>query len=373
MTHRPRRGAGPLAASGLAAIALCVAGLAGATGPAERVFKNAFDPPRAMARGGSTHNWYALGPGCEREPFGIIANYHLPGVRTRVLKQLAGLRAAGQDRISVSLYHQRSPIASPDGRVTGTVLDSTGGRLHPQMEQNLLDYLLDLRFAAFSEVIFRYHPQGANDVRNEDGWNDSLRDENWSLIRSIEPLLTGAGLRHRTDLFAEGMPRARNVGSVIVDDVPHFEDWSDYARFVWRAYVAEFGTANTLGFSFVSDSDRTRIDARAKHMDYIYGSQRPPVLGFSLYGETGGRDEGWIFREYQRQLEDEGWGALDWIITESWYNDPRAAKLIQAAIGETGQPVRFLIQWPVTRDSECSRDVTEALPLRFEAFSDRGF
>lgn len=336
------------------------------------LFEGDFEAPQAKARGGSTLNWYRLGPSCDREPYGIIANYHEPGVRVRVRKQLIALRASGQDRISVSLFHQRPEVPSPDGRVTGTVLDSSGGFLHPQMQQNLVDYLSDIRAAAFVELVFRYHPQGANDVRNELGWNASLRDENWSLIASIEPLLRASGMRHTTDLFAEGMPRARNVSSVIFDNVPQFRDWSDYARFVWRAYSEAFGRERTMGFSFVTDSDALRIDARARHMDYIYGSQRPAVLGFSLYGE-GERDEGWVFREYQRQLVDEGWGGLDWIITESWYDDPVAAESISAALGETGQPVRFLIQWPVRRNDACSLDVTESTPLHYSAFIERGF
>ncbi len=326
----------------------------------------------AITRGGSTLNWYRLGPACDREPYGIIANYDRPGVRWKVIKQLIGLRVAGQDRISLSLFHQRPDVPSLDGLVTGTVLDSTGGRLHPKIERNLVELLDDIRLVGFAELLFRYHPQGPNDVRNEEGWNDSLRDENWSLIASIEPLLLASGIRYRTDLFAEGMPRSRNVGSVIFDNVPHFEDWSDYARFVWRAYVAEFGTANTLGFSFVSDSDDTRIDARAKHMDYVYGSIRPEVLGFSLYGDDR-RDEAWIFREYRRQLEDEGWGDLDWIITEAWYDDAEAGALIADAIAETGKTVWFLMQWPVERGSACSNDVTVATPLRYSAFADQGF
>ena len=375
MNHAPRLGAGRPHRARRLGVALLLGGALGlglGSGVARPLFTSNFETPRAEARGGSTLNWYRLDPGCEREPYGIIANYHEPGVRRRVRKQLFALRMAGQDRISVSLYHQRPEIPSADGRVTGTVLDSSDGRLHPQMEQNLLDYLADIRRAAFVELVFRYHPLGPNDVRNEEGWNDSLRDENWSLIASIEPLLRASGMRYSTDLFAEGMPRARNVSSVIFDNVPQFEDWSDYARFVWRAYADTFGTDNTLGFSFVSDTNATRIDARARHMDYIYGSRRPARLGFSLYGSPD-RDEAWIFREYRRQLEDEGWGSLDWVIAETWYHDATAAKAIQAAIGETGKRVDFLVQWPVQRDSDCNPDVTEATPLRFDAFIERGF
>lgn len=329
-------------------------------------------PGPAHGRGGSTLGWYRLGPGCEREPYGIIANYDKRGVRWKVIKQLIGLYVSGQDRISISLFHQRAQRPTSDGRVTGTVLDSTGGRLHPQIERNLAALLDDIRLIGFSELLFRYHPQGVNDVRNQLDWDDSLRDENWSLIASIEPLLRASGLAYRTDLLAEGMPRARNIGSVIFDNVPHFRNWSDYARFIWRAQVETFGIANTLGFSFVSDVDGTRIDARAKHMGYIYGSSRPEVLGFSLYGDDR-RDEAWIFREYHRQLVDEGWGDPGWIITETWYDDAEASAAIADAIAATGKTVRFLMQWPVERGSACSGDVSVATPLRYAAFSWLGF
>lgn len=335
------------------------------------LFSGGFEVLPPPERGGSTFNWYRLGPGCDREPWGILANYHEAGVRAWVRQQLMELRASGQDRISLGLFHQRAEPPSADGRVTGTVLDSSAGRLHPQMEHNLIDLLADIRAAAFAELVFRYHPQGRNDVRNEDGWDDSLRDENWSLIASVEPLLQRSGVPWVTDLFAEGMPRARTIGSIILDNVPQFEDWSDYARFVWRAYTDAFGTANTLGFSFVSDTDARRIDARARHMDYIYGSRRPAQLGFSLYG--GSRGEDWIFREYRRQLEDEGWGDLPWIITETWYDDPLAAGRIRKAMEANRKQVRFLIQWPVERHSTCSEHVSVAPPRGFSAYLDRGF
>lgn len=341
-------------------------------GSAESFFANGFESARAVSRGGSTLNWYRLDPGCVREPYGIIANYHEPGVRAQVVEQLVELRAAGQERLGVSLYHMRPTDPSVDGRVTGTVLDSTGGRLHPQMMQNLGDYLADIRAAGFGELLFRYHPQGPNDVRNEQGWNSSLRDENWSLIASIEPLLLESGLLHRTDLLAEGMPRARNIGSVIIDNEPQFGDWSRYARHIWNAYADAFGTARTIGFSFVSDTDGTRIDARAKHMGYVYGSRRPGVLGISLYG-TPTRDEAWIFREYRRQLVDEGWGDPGWIVAETWYDDSNSAAAIVAAMNTTRQRVWYLLQWPVERDNGCSPDVSVGTPSGFGAFSSRGF
>jgi hypothetical protein len=344
---------------------------------AETAFANGFESARAVARGGTNLHWFRLGEGCVREPYGIIANYHEPGVREITLDQLISMRAAGHERINTGIYHLRPDTPTVDGRVTGTILDSTGGRLHPQMQQNLIDFLADIRDAGFSEILFRYFPQWRNDVRNGMPFDNSLLDENYALIASIEPLLQAAGMAYRTDLFAEGMPRARVfTGGIIIAGEPNNSAWSNYARAIWQRYFREFGLANTVGMSFVSDVDGTRIDSRVAHLNYVYrvdGTVRlPPVFAFSFYGDSS-RDEGWIFRRYQRRLRDAGLSGTGWIISESYFNDPAAANSLIAAMAATNQKVWYLTQWPLQRGPQCSTDVSVAPPVAFDAFLQRGF
>lgn len=365
------------------ALGLLLAGAA-SHADAQANFSDGFESARAIWRGGSNLVWHDLGPGCEREPYGIIPNYHEPGVRSRVRGQLLDLRAAGQENLALGLFHLRADTAvDAAGRITGTLLDSTGGQLHPRQRQNLVDFLADIRDAGFASVVFRYHPQGGNDPRQWEAFGareQDLLEENWSLIRSIEALLQQSGLAWGTDLLVEGMPRARIIelpgNDYIEPDRPHREGWSRYAREVWRRYSTEFGTAHTFGYSFVSDTDDVRIDARVEHMDYVYtvdGERRLPLgLALDIYG-TAERDEGWIFRAYHRHLRDEQFGELVWAITESYYDDAQAARALRDAMTDTGQAVFYLTQWPLQRGSGCDPNVTVAPPTGYSNYLRFGF
>lgn len=352
--------------------------LLGATGAqAQTIFRDGFEPGMPAGRGGSNLVWHDL-QGCEREPYGVIANYHEPGIRTRVRGQLAQMRANGQERISIGLFHLRG---TPDaaGRISGTILDSSGGMLHPQQRANLAALLADVRDAGFASFVFRYHPQGANDPRSWADFDADRFEENAALIESLEPLLAASGLPYGTDLMVEGMPRARIVelpgNSVILPDEPAREPWSRYARELWARYVHAFGTAHTVGFSFVSDTDDLRIDARAEHVPHVYTVDGvltlPVVMAFDLYG-TPQRDEGWIFERHHTHLADEGLASLPWVITEAWYDDAPAADAIGDAIKATGRPVLFLTQWPLRRAAACEH-VDVAPPVDYANWRNHGF
>jgi hypothetical protein len=368
-----------------ACAAAVLASLVLATGvQAQAIFRSGFESATPIVRGGSNYVWYQLGPGCDREPYAIIPNYHESGVRDLVRAQLIEMRASGQENLSLGLFHLRAPgAADAVGRVTGTLLDSSGGTLHPRMRQNLDEFLLDIREAGYSSIVFRHHPQGANDPRqwsNFGAAEQDLLEENWGLIRSVELQLQQSGLAWGTDLMVEGMPRARIIelpgNDVIAPDQPHMEGWSRYAREVWRRYSTEFGTARSFGFSFVSDTDDTRIDARVEHMDYVYtvdGVRRFPIgLALDIYG-TPSRDEDWIFRAYHRHLRDEGLGGMVWVIAESWYDDALAAQRLGDAMTATGQQVFLLTQWPLQRAATCDPNVSIAPPVDYAAYRSRGF
>lgn len=357
---------------------------AAAPAAAQAIFGSGFEPAKATLRGGSNYIWYALGAQCEREPFAIVPNYHEPGVRDLVRVQLQQMREGGQENLSLGLYHLRAPGGvDAVGRYTGTLLDSTGGDLHPRQRQNLVQFLADIRAAGYFSVVFRYHPQGANNPREWTAFGPAEQDlleENWSLIRNLEPLLQQSGLNWATDLLVEGMPRARIVelpGDDFIDaNTPAREGWSRYAREIWRRYSGEFGVNKTVGFSFVSDTDDTRIDARVEHIDYVYrvdGMRRLPIgLALDIYG-TPARDEGWIFRAYHRHLSEEGLGGMPWILAETYYNDARAAAALSEAMTQTGQWVWSLTQWPLRRGQDCDPNVDVAPPRDFSDYLRKGF
>jgi hypothetical protein len=346
----------------------------------------------ASASGGSNYLWFDVDPvpadaadpvqACidARDRYGILANYHRPGVRRLVQAQLRAMRAAGQDRIATGVIHLRAPAGQAvAGTLGGTLLDSTGGRLYPPVRQRLIHFLADIRAAGFSEVLFRYFPQGDNTPLWWTRFDEGLFEENWQLIRSIEPVLRASGLNYRTDLMVEGMPRARfwqALGEYYIDaNSPDNAAWSEYARRLWRKYVAEFGHERSVGFSFVSDSNDVRTKARVRHAPYVYrladGSVRyPPVFALDIYGGAG-TSERTIFERHHHAMRDMGRNE-PWIIAESYYNDPQAAEGLLAAMTATGRPVLYFTQWPLDRRIDRC-DVNVAPPVDYDAWRQHGF
>src|SRR5438874_13495525 len=92
----------------------------------------------ALAPGGSNFNWYQVDrptpAECVREPYGVIANFHVPAARAQIDAELDQMIASGQRRLRIGIFHGH-------GYNTGTVMDSTGGNLSPQNRANLLALL----------------------------------------------------------------------------------------------------------------------------------------------------------------------------------------------------------------------------------------
>jgi hypothetical protein len=328
--------------------------------------------------------FYDLGPGCDREPFGVLANLHRPGVRERVTDILVELRARGSESIAVGIYHFRAPgPADADGVWAGTaLLDSTGGDLHPRMRRNLADLLADIRAAGFLQLLVRYHPQGGNDVAQWTQFDESIFQENWNLIANLMPVIENSGLDYRVDLMTEGMPRSRFVnvfGQVLFFPTePDNEPWSRYANRMWQNYVSRFDPARSVGFSSISDPDPNRLRARLEHTSYVYrlaGGERvyPGALAFSIYGWPDA-DEGELYSRIVDRLRRFGLGNMPLIVAESFYNDREAMARIAAAARELQAPPLYVLQWPVDRrDRTCSSHVNVAFPVEVDQMLRFGF
>ncbi|MEZ5465183.1 MAG: hypothetical protein R3F22_08190 [Lysobacteraceae bacterium] len=347
---------------------------------AQTLFSHGFESARAQARGGSHLIWYDVDSACVAEPQAILTDYHQPGVRPQVLDTMAAMRAAGQQRVAVVIFHARGDN-NPDGLVNELVLDSTGGTLNKQYITNLTRLLQDIRDAGFHELLLRFAPQWINnpqDWEGNGGWNQSLFDENWALIQKLHPVVAANGMPYRIDLGVEGLPRARIIAGHVIADQPDNEEWSDYAQRLWENYVNAYGKADSIGFSSVSGPDLEKADARVEHLRTIYrvnGSvELPPVIGVDLYA-AGGISEGQFFSKWSQELDQEGLGDLPIIVPEVYYNDAVAADDIQAAMTATGRAVPYLLQWPLERDEGCypGDPVSVSEPTAFQHYLEHGF
>jgi hypothetical protein len=332
---------------------------------------------------GINFNWFDLDENCDPGEFSVLSKLHRPGVRERVLQQLIEQRARGAESIAIGIFHFRAPGTTIEGVWdNGTLLDSTGGNLHPRIRQNLADLLSDIRDAGFAQLLLRFHPQGINDPARWSSFDAEVFEENWNLIANVVPIAAASGLDWRVDLMTEGMPRARFarvLGQLLLFPTePDNEAWSRYANRLWQNYVSVFGPERSVGISSISDSDPDRLRARIEHTSYVYrmnGGERiyPGALAFDIYGRDG-VDEGELYRRIVDRLQRIGLGDMPLIIAETFYNDREALGLLSAAMRETGTRPLFLLHWPVDRRFQaCSTDVNVREPFAIDQLLRFGF
>jgi len=326
-------------------------------------------PYTGPLRGGSNFLWYTLGPSCDREPYGIVPNYHHAEVRAQVRAQLAAMFASGQARLSLGVYFAH-------GVATGTAIDSSDPAAVAQAAQNVANLLADVKDAGFHQVLFRFFPVGVIYPPN-DNFDPSLVGEYWNFIQAIRPAVAGAGLAYLIDLGVEELPRDSDL-PIIPDPwkYPRNTDWSRAVRALWQNYYAAFGSADTIGFSSLTDDDADVMRSRVRHMRYVYdiggGNPRyPATFAIDVYGDANA-NEAVKFTQFDQALrQEDSSGALGWrdapvIVAETYYDDPVAAENLRMAMNSTGRKVPFLTQWPLDRGSGAQTggncDATNVLP-----------
>lgn len=331
-------------------------------------------PPRPPAhagplRGGSNYLWYTLGAGCEREPYGVVPNYDRAEVRALAQAQLAAMFAAGQARLSVGVYFAH-------GVPTGTAIDSNDPADVALAVRNVANLLADVKAAGFRSVLFRFFPVGVIYPPNSN-FDPALVGEYWNFVQAIRPAVASSQLAYLIDLGVEAAPRDSELP--LVPDpwkYPDNANWSRAVRSLWQSYYAAYGSADTIGFSSLTDDDAGDMRSRVRHMRYVYdiggGNPRyPAVFAIDVYGDAAA-NEAVKFTQYDQAMrrEDPG-GTLGWrdapvIVAEAYYDDPVAAANLQSAMKSTGRRVPFLTQWPLDRGGGAQTggncDATNVLP-----------
>lgn len=331
----------------------------------ELIMASGFDRPTAVA-GGANYLWYALGPDCDREPYGLLRNYDQPGVRAQVLSQLADMHARGMRTLSLG-------VSFVDGAGSGTLVDAADPVQVAQTASNLFELLGDVSDAGFERVLFRLFPQG-NMSPGGAVFDPATVDDYWSMIQAMHASLAATFLPYSIDLGVEAAPADSN--SILCPDkwkCPADKDWSNYVRELWRRYKQTYATTDSVGFSFITTTNRAR--RRVRHMRYVYEGDYPSQLAMDFYGEPG-HDEADQFINMANLVHDYGadfgFAIQSFIISETWHNDPWAAAGLSSAIAATGQPVAYLTEWPLDRGAQCA-DVSVPPPYEYDIFGSYGY
>lgn len=355
----------------IAALAAAAAGGASAqVAPGGALFSDGFEAsaPVAAGRGGANYLWFGDDGQCRddsRDAYGLLKRYHetdaqLGPVRDVARQQLATMRARGMRRLSLGIYFMHQPAAG------GTLIDSSDPAAVAQAASNLGLLLEDVKAAGFLSVLFRFFPtNNINPSQPEFPGASSADhgprvDEYWRLVQAVRPVLVSSGINYRIDLMVEGAPRDSN--NTLYPESQRYKypantAWSRAVRTLWQRYVAAWGRADTVGFSFLADQDNNRLRSRVRHMRYVYESVYPQVFAMDFYAgsQWDEYDKFLKMDEHMREQNPSGasWDSAGWIIAEAYYEDPLSADALARAIRQTGRTVFYLTQWPLDRANLC--------------------
>jgi hypothetical protein len=189
----------------------------------------------------------------------------------------------------------------------------------------------------------------------------------------MRQVLVASGEPYLIDLMVEGAPNDKNYPISDTWKYPDDTDWSKAVRALWRRYKAAYGTADTVGFSFLTFTNRAR--SRVRHMKYVYEGDYPDTFAMDFYGGDG-ETEADQFDNMANLMgdygEEYGFPGASWIVSEAFYNDPIAGAGLSSAIAATGQPVRYLTEWPLDRVSMCT-GVSVQPPYEYDIWRMYGF
>jgi hypothetical protein len=290
---------------------------------------------------------YHLDPPCNREPYGVVYNYDT--ATATINSQLQQMYTNGQRRLRIPIFHGR-------GINSGTVMDSTGGNLAPRFQANLTNLLAAIKAAGFLEIEVSFNPQGGNDPTKWTTFSADYFQENWSLIQNLHPIITGAGIPYHIDLSNEGIPPVGYAALL------------QYSQELWNAYVPQFGSNDTIGFSIIADSSHVG-QTSAVYGPSAYGSNgAPPRFDVHIYSDPSNS-----FLTVFNSLNAQGYQGIPWVIGEAYYNDATEAAALRQSITATGQTVEYLTQWPVTSDLNCDPNVNVAPPADFSNYIAQSF
>lgn len=345
-------------------------------------------------RGGSNHLFYRHPPagGAAGYPYGIALHYHEPGVRSTVQGQLQQMYANGQRSLRVFVHYLHAPGAtigdtpaesSRKCRVeVKDVKNCPAGSeyfLPLQYQQNLANYLADIRSAGFERVMVAIGPQWINDfygcastqipesIRQQlyagSPLVNELFEESWGVAKETRAITVASGLPYLMDLGNEYIPPS-NLTGCAKDIIEGTASTPGYLRFMWGRYVANYGTHDTVGFSVIVGNSWDADNRLARMPQFL--SPLPAV--YSLHSYTGSGD---IYGGLRRAYTVTGnFGRRPWIIGETDSRSTASADSLRRFVLDTPQQqVLYVLQWPgfnCTTEAEC-------LPLDFSAFISRGF
>jgi hypothetical protein len=207
---------------------------------------------------------------------GLVATYHMHGVRATARAQLAAMRAAGVDAIRILLWNQTDATPNPWGAVS-----SGGGTIQEPYRSNLARYVHDVRDAGFKSLIVEYSPQWENNpigsYESPGNWKPAKFDENWGFIRESRQVVKQAAGTMETwfDPLSEGAPSSYQPPEIV-------SRLEKYIADMYRRYNAAFGKRDLIFTVIGKGPDPAGTTDRFQHLFnalHQTGLDMPPRFG----------------------------------------------------------------------------------------------
>ena len=270
----------------------------------------------------------------------VVAQYNLaPGL---VEAQLRQMYKTGQSHVALVIWYLPfgNSNTPSDGVVDGAFLDSSGGHLSTQNQQNLTAVLGLIKQIGFSQVTVRFAPIGAaSPVSWGNTWNEATFEQDEAFIFSsrqiAETALAGSSVARMYDLGVEvgGIPHLLNSDGATYSDGQS----STYTTRLWADYVKSYGTADSYGFS-IAYSFGTLTTAIAQ---YDAAGTRPKTYALDDYANNA------LWYCYQ-ELVGAHETAKPIVLQETSYDDAGQMAAIQNELQHVPVTISYIDQWPAS-------------------------
>jgi hypothetical protein len=277
----------------------------------------------------------------------VIGTYHrFPEV---VEANLNAMFEHGQRKITLVCWYAPLTFPAAHEHLWGHIVDSFGGVMFEQHQQNLIDLLALIRAIGFNQINFRFGATATAYVTQWEQWNPPQFNENWSFVNSVRNLILA-----NTDLKVVFDLQVESANSELATN-PLREL---YARRLWRLYTTEHGTEDSCGYSVIHGVDGLQAMWRAFDIGHL---PRPACYCFDVYDR-----EYLVLTTASDALTAAGEIEKPVYIQETNYNDAQSYADIKLALSEKPLNFQCIFQWPKVRDQP---DVfPDVFPKRFDNY-----
>lgn len=279
----------------------------------------------------------------------VIGTYHLNADTVR--SDLQQMFEHGQRKIAFLCWYGPLNFPAAKDHLWHHVVDSYGGEMCAQHQQNVIDLLAIAAQTGFNEVHFRFGAQGDAADRQWTEWKQPQFDENWAFIDSVRDLVVSnsSGLKVVFDLAVEHAWERINTSQI----------QRDYCLGLWQRYVAEHGPDDSCAFSMIHGGagalamirlfQQNSLPFPAYYFLDVYGYEYRSLIGLASV------------------LRNNGVITSPVVIQETFYNDALACSDIKRAVSEAGINFQGVFQWPKVRGL-ADGDFPDVFPRRFDNY-----